>query len=91
MSMEILVWLYFGITNLLGFALMGIDKRKAINHQWRIRERSFFLVSLLGGSLGTWAGMYCFRHKTKHGTFVIGIPLILIIQVAVMAARVIYG
>ena len=61
---------------------MATDKSRAIKGKWRIPEKSLFLVSLLGGSLGTWAGMYLFRHKTKHWYFVIGMPLILILQVA---------
>jgi uncharacterized membrane protein YsdA (DUF1294 family) len=51
-------------------------------HRWRISERMLFLVSILGGSIGTWAGMYVFRHKTRHWYFVIGMPLILILQIA---------
>ena len=51
-------------------------------HRWRISERMLFLVSILGGSIGTWAGMYVFHHKTRHWYFVIGIPLILILQIA---------
>lgn len=62
---------------------MGIDKSKAERHAWRISEKTLFLVSLLGGSTGTWAGMYIFRHKTKHWYFVVGMPAILIIQIAV--------
>ena len=74
---------YFFIVNIIGFLLMGIDKKKAIQNQWRIPEKSLFLCSILGGSIGTWAGMYAFRHKTKHWYFVIGMPLILFLQVAV--------
>jgi uncharacterized membrane protein YsdA (DUF1294 family) len=70
------------IANLVGFALMGIDKSKAKRHAWRIPELTLFLASLLGGSLGTWAGMYAFRHKTKHWYFVVGMPLILVLQAA---------
>ena len=67
--------------NLLGFILMGADKRKAKLGKWRIPEKTFFIVSILGGSLGTWAGMYAFRHKTRHWYFVYGMPLILILQI----------
>ena len=67
--------------NIFGFVLMGIDKRRAIRHEWRIPEKTFFLVSLLAGSVGTLAGMYVFRHKTRHGSFVIGIPVILCLQI----------
>lgn len=69
------------IMNLIGFFMMGIDKRKAIRHKWRIPEKAFFIVSILSGSLGTLIGMYTFRHKTKHAKFVVGIPIILVLQV----------
>ena len=72
---------YIVFMNLMGVAVMGIDKSKARKHQWRISERTLFLVSLLGGSVGTWAGMYLFRHKTKHWYFVFGMPLILVLQI----------
>ena len=74
--------IYLAIINLVGILVMATDKSRAIKGKWRIPEKSLFLVSLLGGSLGTWAGMYLFRHKTKHWYFVIGMPLILILQVA---------
>lgn len=74
----IIVYLIF--MNLVGFALMGIDKYKAKKHLWRIPEKTLFLSSVLGGSIGTLAGMYVFHHKTKHWYFVIGMPAILIIQ-----------
>ncbi|MEE3462099.1 MAG: DUF1294 domain-containing protein [Lachnospiraceae bacterium] len=67
--------------NIIGIAVMAIDKLKAKRQAWRIPENVLFLVSLLGGSIGTWAGMYMFRHKTKHWYFVIGMPAILIIQI----------
>lgn len=75
--------LYFIVLNLTGFALMGIDKRRARKHLWRIPEKTLFLASLLGGSIGTLAGMYIFHHKTRHWYFVAGMPAILILQTAV--------
>ncbi len=66
--------------NILGFSLMGADKRKARRRQWRIPEKTLFLASLLGGSVGTLAGMYFFHHKTRHWYFVVGMPAILILQ-----------
>lgn len=74
----IIVYLIF--MNLSGFAIMGIDKYKAKKHLWRIPEKTLFLFSVLGGSVGTLAGMYVFHHKTKHWYFVVGMPAILIIQ-----------
>ena len=72
--------IYAIIANIVGLSVMGIDKRRAILHKWRIPEKTLFIVSLLGGSIGTWAGMYLFHHKTKHWYFVIGMTLILIVQ-----------
>jgi uncharacterized membrane protein YsdA (DUF1294 family) len=73
---------YLVIVNIAGLLVMGIDKEMARRKAWRIPERTLFLVSLLGGSVGTWLGMYLFRHKTKHWYFVVGMPAILLIQLA---------
>lgn len=73
--------LYVVIMNILGVAVMEIDKYKAQHKLWRIPEKTLFLVSILGGSIGTWAGMYLFHHKTKHWYFVVGMPSILVIQI----------
>ena len=74
--------IYLVVMNVLGVAVMWSDKRRARLHRWRIPEKALFGVSLLGGSAGTWAGMYLFRHKTKHWYFVVGMPLILVCQAA---------
>ena len=75
--------IYLVVMNVLGVAVMWSDKRRTRLHRWRIPEKVLFGVSLLGGSAGTWAGMYLFRHKTKHWYFVVGMPLILAVQVCV--------
>lgn len=75
-----LVWLV--VLNGLGFVLMALDKSKARRGLWRIPEATLFAVALLGGSLGSWAGMYAFHHKTKHWYFVVVMPLILALQIA---------
>lgn len=72
--------IYLIIINIVGFLSMGIDKYKAIKDEWRIPERTLFIIAILGGSLGSWVGMYTFHHKTKHWYFVLGMPLILIIE-----------
>ena len=64
-----------------GFGLMAFDKSCARRGAWRIPERVLFGVALLGGSAGTWAGMYLCRHKTRHWYFVVGMPLILAAQI----------
>lgn len=74
---------YLIVVNLIAFALMGIDKGKAKRGAWRISEKALFLSAILGGSVGAILGMWFFRHKTKHWYFVIGMPLILLLQVAV--------
>ena len=74
--------IYLIVMNLIGLAVMAMDKSKARHHAWRIPEKTLFLVSILGGSVGTWAGMYLFHHKTKHWYFVVGMPLILSAQLA---------
>ena len=74
---------YLCAINALGFFVMWLDKRKARRHEWRIPEKTLFLVSLIGGSVGTLAGMYLFHHKTRHWYFVVGMPLILVVQVGI--------
>ena len=72
---------WLGFINLAAFAAMGMDKSRAKRGAWRIRERTLFLLALFGGSLGAIAGMWLFRHKTRHWYFVVGMPAILILQV----------
>lgn len=74
---------YLLFMNLAGLLIMGIDKSKAKRHAWRIPEAELFLISLFGGSIGTWTGMYLFRHKTKHWRFVIGMPLICMFHILI--------
>ena len=79
-----LILLYLLIVNALGFLLMLVDKRKAQKNLWRIPESTLFLMAAIGGSIGSIAGMYKFRHKTKHWQFVIGMPAILIAQIVLV-------
>ena len=76
--------MYLLFINAITFAIFGIDKFKAIKHKWRVRESMLFVLSLAGGSIGGLLAMYLFRHKTRKAGFVIGIPLILILQVAIV-------
>ena len=73
--------LYLIIINIIGLLIMLIDKKKAINSKWRIPEKVIFIVTILGGGIGTIAGMYTFRHKTQKLGFVIGFPLITILEI----------
>ena len=73
--------IYFLIINLIGFLVMYIDKQKAKKGKWRIPEKTLFIITGLGGGIGTIAGMYAFRHKTQKIAFVIGFPLITILEI----------
>ena len=73
--------IYFIIINIIGFLAMYIDKQKAKKGKWRIPEKTLFIITALGGGIGTIAGMYTFRHKTQKMQFVIGFPAILIIEI----------
>ena len=81
--METIYWLisYVVIINIIAFIVMGIDKRKAKKRAWRIPEATLFILAGVGGSIGAIAGMYTFRHKTKHRSFTWGMPAILIAQI----------
>lgn len=80
------LYYYLFFINVLAFFLMGIDKRKAELGRWRIPERTLFLSAILGGGVGAIAGMQLFRHKTKHRSFTIGMPLILLLWIIGLAA-----
>lgn len=76
------ILIYFVIVNLIAFIMFWLDKRYAQRGDWRIPEKSLIFVSIFGGSIGAILGMYTFRHKTKKLRFSIGIPIILILQIA---------
>ncbi len=85
--METIYWLisYVVIINIIAFVAMAIDKRKAKKRAWRIPEATLFILAGVGGSIGAIAGMYTFRHKTKHRSFTLGMPAILIAQIILIA------
>ncbi|MBQ2451493.1 MAG: DUF1294 domain-containing protein [Lachnospiraceae bacterium] len=73
---------YLAMLNLIGFALMGIDKKRAVKKLWRIPESTLFIIALIGGSIGSIIGMRVFHHKTRHWYFAYGMPAILFLQIA---------
>ena len=77
----ILYW-YLLIINILAFVCYGLDKLKAKRNARRISERALLLLALVGGSVGAWLGMLVWRHKTKHAKFRFGVPILLLLQVA---------
>ena len=68
--------------NAIAFVTAWADKRRAVKGRRRIRERTLFLLAVLCGSVGLYAAMLLFRHKTKHLSFMIGVPLIFICEAA---------
>ena len=78
------ILIYILVINLIGLYMMRSDKRKAIKGKYRIPEKSLFIVAILGGSIGTTAGMHLYRHKTRHWYFKYGMPLILVVQIIAM-------
>ena len=77
-----LITIYLILVNAAAFLLMHEDKRKARKGTWRIPESTLMGLAIAGGSIGANAGMYLFRHKTKHLKFRLGLPAILILQIA---------
>ena len=76
--------LYYLITiNIITFFIYGIDKLKAKKGKWRIPESTLLLLAIIGGSIGAWFGIKVWHHKTLHKKFKYGIPLIVIIQIAI--------
>lgn len=77
------IFLYGTFINLIGFILMGLDKRKAKKRQWRVLEKTLWFVTIIGGALGLFAGMQVFHHKTKHRHFRVGVPFLIFFQIAI--------
>ena len=76
--------IYLVTVNVVAFFMYGIDKAKAKKQKWRIPEKTLIGIAVIGGSIGAIAGMNVFHHKTKHWYFKFGLPLILIIQIALV-------
>lgn len=80
-----MIYLYFVvyviIINIIGFIVMYVDKNKAKKGRYRISEKAIFIISLLLGAIGVYIGMYKFRHKTKHTSFTVGVPVCIVINV----------
>lgn len=80
--LKTILLVYLVLVNAAGLLFMFVDKQKAQRGQWRIPEATLMLTAAIGGSVGSLLGMYLFRHKTRHPKFTVGIPLILVLQVA---------
>ena len=75
---------YLGIINIVAFIVYGIDKLAAIKQKSRIPIITLLGLAFIGGSIGAWIAMYVFRHKTRKDYFVVGIPLIFVMQIVVL-------
>lgn len=73
--------LYILIINILGFELMKLDKYYAVKGKYRISEKTFFLIATFLGSVGVYAGIYAFRHKTKRLNFTVMVPVLFILNI----------
>ena len=76
--------LYLIAINVITFLIYGLDKWKAKRDAWRIKESTLLLLAVIGGSVGALLGMQVFRHKTKHVQFTVGVPVILLAQIALV-------
>lgn len=72
---------YFVLISMTGFIIMGVDKKRSQKGQWRIPEKRFWMIGLLGGGIGLLLGMRTYHHKTMHKTFTIGMPLMVLFNV----------
>ncbi len=79
-----IIIIYLAVTNIIAFSMFFVDKNKAQKRQWRIPEKTLLLIAAIGGSLGAWAGMNLFRHKTQHKKFTILVPLIILVHAVLL-------
>ena len=84
MNITEIIIIYLAVINVATFFTFGIDKLKAKHAKWRIREAALLTLAVLGGSIGAWLGMKVWHHKTMHKKFKYGIPLILLVQIALI-------
>lgn len=79
-----IIIIYLIAINIIGIIVNIADKQKAKHGKWRIPEATLWAIALLGGSVGSYATMKTIRHKTKHKSFMIGFPLIIVFQFAII-------
>ncbi|MGM9562745.1 MAG: DUF1294 domain-containing protein [Faecousia sp.] len=85
------VLIYLLTVNAAAFLMMLLDKRFAVHGQWRIPEKTLFLLAVLGGSLGGCLAMRLFHHKTRHRSFAVGFPLLLVVQAVALILLIRFG
>ena len=85
-----LILYYLIAVNVLTFIVYGFDKRKARRKRWRIPEATLLGLAVIGGSMGAWIAMRLFHHKTLHNKFRYGIPVIFLLQTALVLYLLLY-
>ena len=75
---------YLIVINIVTFLVYGIDKWKAKQGSWRISEATLLILAVIGGSIGALLGMKIWHHKTMHKKFKYSLPLILLVQIALI-------
>ena len=83
-NLQHIVLIYLAVINVVTFFMYGVDKWKVKKSKWRIREASLLGLAVLGGSIGAWLGMKAWHHKTQHKKFKYGVPIIIIVQLALI-------
>ena len=81
---KIILIVYLIVINFIGIASMASDKIRAMEHRYRIPEAVLLLFAVVGGSIGSILGMFLFHHKTRKAKFRFGLPLILMVQIALI-------
>ncbi len=79
-----MLFYYLIVINVVTFLVYGIDKWKAKQGSWRISEATLLILAVIGGSIGALLGMKVWHHKMMHKKFKYGLPLILLVQIALI-------
>lgn len=82
--------IYFAVISIISAVVCVADKRRAVKGKWRVKESTLFLLCALGGSVAMYITMRLIRHKTLHKRFMIGIPLIVVVQVVLLIGLIYY-
>ena len=76
--------LYIAVMSLFAAVLTILDKYFAVTHKWRIPESVLLLFAFLGGAAAELAVMKMIRHKTKHKKFMVSLPLMIALHLAII-------
>ena len=85
MDKLIIIAIYYCIINAVGAITNVTDKRLAVKGKRRISEKTLWIIGICGGAAGSYAVMKAIRHKTKHKSFMLGMPFLIILHATVIA------